>query len=73
MPYSIIMYNYCYFLYAVVAVSFNQRIYTVNEADRLLEVLLVLSNSASFDVTVTVFNTDGSAIGKEIWTCKFYI
>ena len=53
------------------AVSFNQLIYTVNEADRLLEVLLVLSNPASFDVTVTVFNTDGSAIGKEVCTYKF--
>lgn len=51
-----------------VAVSFNQRIYTVNEADRLLEVLLVLSNPALFDVTVTVFNTDGSAIGGNDYT-----
>ena len=45
---------------------FSQSAYSVNENDEPAQAVLVLSNPASTDITVEVYNTDGSAIGEYI-------
>ena len=47
-----------------ITVSFNQSTYSVNENDGPAQPILVLSNPSSTDITVLLFNVDGSAIGK---------
>ena len=47
-----------------IMVSFVQTTYIVNEGDGLVQIGLVLSNPSSTNVTVVVFNTDGSATGE---------
>ena len=44
--------------------SFNQSAYNVNEDDRLVRIVLVLSHPVSTDTTITVSTTDISAKGK---------
>jgi len=43
---------------------FEQPTYSVDEDDGPAQPVLVLSNPSSTDVTVQVFNTDGSATGE---------
>ena len=43
---------------------FSQSAYTVNENDVLAQAVLVLSNPLSIDITVELYNTDGSATGE---------
>ena len=43
---------------------FEDPIYTVNEGDGNVQPVLVLSNPSSTAITVEVFSTAGSAIGK---------
>ena len=43
---------------------FSQSAYSVNENDEPAQAVLVLTNPASTDITVEVYNTDGSAIGE---------
>ena len=43
---------------------FNQTAYSVNEGDGPAQPVLVLSNQSSTDITIKVFNTDGSATGE---------
>ena len=54
-------------------ISFEQPTYTVNEADGKVEPVLVLSNPLSSVITVQVFSTDKSALGKQLaneyWMC----
>ena len=45
--------------------NFNQSTYNVNEDDGPAQPVLVLSNPSSTDITISVFSTDGSAIGKD--------
>ena len=45
---------------------FSQSAYSVNENDEPAQAVLVLTNPASTDITVEVYNTDGSAIGEYI-------
>jgi len=45
-------------------VSFEQSTYNVKEDGGLAEPVLVLSNPSSINVTVQVFNMDGSATGE---------
>ena len=40
--------------------------YTVNETDEIVEPVLVLSNPSSSVITVQVFGTDRSALGKQL-------
>ena len=47
-----------------VSVSFNQSMYVINEIDRLLQPVLVLSNSVSKSVTVQVTSHNGTATGE---------
>ena len=47
-------------------INFNQPSYIVKEADGKVEPVLVLSNPSSSVITVQVFSTDGSAIGKQL-------
>ena len=54
------------FCLIVTTISFEQPTYTVYEADGKVEPVLVLSNPSSFDITVQVFSTDGSAFGKQL-------
>ena len=57
------MYTYCYHPPAI-TVMFNQSMYSVIEGAGLAQPVLVLSNPSSFESTVQVFSTDGSAIGE---------
>ena len=43
---------------------FSQSAYSVKENDEPAQAVLVLSSPSSTDVTVEVYNTDGSATGK---------
>ena len=45
---------------------FEHPIYTVNETDGIVQPVLVLSNLSSAPITVEVFSTGGSAIGKYV-------
>ena len=47
-----------------ITVMFNQTTYSVNENAGPAQPVLVLSNPSSTDITVQVFNTDGSATGE---------
>ena len=47
------------------SVKFNQSAYSVNEGNEVLQIVLVLSNPSSTDITVEVLSTDGSATGKQ--------
>ena len=43
---------------------FNQSVYSVNEDEGAAQLVLILTSPSSTDVTVEVFNTDGSATGE---------
>ena len=43
---------------------FNQSMYNVDEDDGLAQLILVLSNPSSSDITVQVVTEDGSATGE---------
>ena len=50
--------------FLVCNVRFEQSTYSVDEDDGPAQPVLVLSNPSSTDITVEVFNTDGSATGE---------
>ena len=52
------------FCFTVITVNFDQTVYNVDEDDGSAQPVLVLSNPSSTDITVVVFNTDGSATGE---------
>ena len=45
-------------------VSFSQSVYIFAEIDESVQIRLVLSMPSSINVTVQVFNTDGTATGE---------
>ena len=51
-------------MYVDITVMFSETMYSVDEDDGSAEIGLVLSNQSTTDITVEVFNTDGSAIGE---------
>ena len=51
--------------YLAPTVNFNQSAYNVDEDDGPVQLVLVLSNPSSTDITISVFSTDGSATGKD--------
>ena len=54
-----------FFLFLLaITVNFEQSMYSVNENAGPAQPVLVLSNPSSTDITVQVFNTDGSATGE---------
>ena len=55
-----------YFIGATSTVSFGRVAYTVKEVAGRVEPVLVLSSPTSMAITLQVFSTDGSAIGKSI-------
>jgi len=56
---------FTFILYTLVCiVSFEQAAYSVNEDAGPVQLVLVLSNPSSTDVTVELLSTDGTAIGK---------
>ena len=57
---------FTYFSVSAADISFEQRIYDVNETDRNLQTTLVLSNPSSSVITLQVFSIDGSATGKQL-------
>ena len=54
----------CISLFLGITVSFEQQTYSVDENAGPARPVLVLSNPSSMEFSVTVFNTDGSAIGE---------
>ena len=48
------------------SISFNQSTYGVNENEGLVEIILVLSNSVAFNITVQVRTNDSTATGKHV-------
>ena len=44
--------------------KFSQQLYSVDELEGQLQVILILSDSSTADVTITIFSNDGSATGK---------
>ena len=55
------------------SISFNQSIYIVNENERLVEVVLVLSNSAEIDIIVQVGTNDKTATGEHLISINIII
>ena len=51
-------------LFLVVIVSFNESVYGVNENDKQVQPVLVLSQSSSTDISVLITVLDGSATGE---------
>ena len=51
-------------LFLVVIVSFNESVYSVNENDKQVQPVLVLSQSSSTDISVLITVLDGSATGE---------
>ena len=51
----------------VITVMFRQSTFSVNEGAGRAQLVLVLGNPSSSDITITVFNTDVTAYG-EYWT-----
>ena len=51
-------------VFLVTSVNFSQSAYSVDENDGIVQLTLVLSIPSSSDITIEVFSTDGSAIGK---------
>ena len=49
---------------AAITVFFNQSSYNVVESDGSVQLVLVLSNSSSTDITINIFNNNGSAFGE---------
>ena len=47
-----------------ITVRFSQSTYSVNEGARAAQPVLVLSNPSSTDITVAVYNTNGTAFGE---------
>ena len=47
-----------------ITVSFNQSTYSVNEDAGTAQLLLMLSNPSSTDITVVVYNTNRTAFGE---------
>ena len=47
-------------------VSFEQQTYTVEEAEEMVILTLVLSNPSSTDINIEVLSIDGSATGKQL-------
>ena len=43
---------------------FNQSVYSVNEDEGAVQLVLILTSPSSTDITVEVFTTDGSATGE---------
>ena len=46
--------------------NFSQQLYNIDEYDGQVQVMLILSNLSTADVTITVFSNDGSATGKSV-------
>ena len=61
--YTITITNF-YLVVATYAVGFEQEAYSVNESSKNVQPVLILSGPSSTNITVKVFNTDESAIGK---------
>ena len=61
------MYTYInYYTIIDATVSFEQQTYTVEEAEEMVVLTLVLSNPSSTDISIEVFSTNGSATGKQL-------
>ena len=71
--YSLWLVHY-YSLYAYInyytiidaTVSFEQQTYTVEEAEEMVVLTLVLSNPSSTDISIEVLSIDGSTTGKQL-------
>ena len=48
----------------VITIKFEQLTYSANETEGAVRPVLILSNPLSTDITVEVFNTNGSATGE---------
>ena len=55
---------YCY-VYVATTVKFSQSAFNVNEDSGQVQPMLVLSNPASTNITVEVFNVNVTAVGKD--------
>ena len=56
--------NICSSFLIAVVIMFSQSTYSVNEDDGPVQPVLVLSEPSSTDITVQVFNADGTATGE---------
>ena len=56
--------NICSSFLIAFTIRFDQSTYSVNEDDGSAQPVLVLSKPSSTDVTVQVFNADGTATGE---------
>ena len=59
-----IIFDLFYGYNAVASVSFNQPTYSVNESDGMVQLVLLLSNQSTTDITVQVIDSDNSAMSK---------
>ena len=55
-----------------ITVGFNQTTYIINENDGALQLVLILSNPSSTDITIHVNITDGLATGEYSYLIASY-
>ena len=49
--------------------NFSQAVYAIGEDKRLVQLVLILSNPSTTDITIRVFSDDGSATGETLIIC----
>ena len=54
------------FYFIAATVRFEQQTYTVEEAEEMVVLTLVLNNPSSTDISIEVLTIDGSATGKQL-------
>ena len=52
------------FIPIAITVSFNQSVYSASETDGTAQLVIILSNPSSVDITVEVFSTSITAWGE---------
>ena len=60
-----------FYTFAVAAVNFANQVYDVAEGNSLVQLILTLSNPSSYNFTIRVLTTDGSATGKLLYYCRW--
>ena len=55
---------YCMCTFVVAAVNFANQVYDIVEGSDLVQLILTLSNPSSYNITIQVLTTEGSATGR---------
>ena len=67
--------NLCTYVYLPIAdtVSFNQSVYTADEEDGSIQIVLVLTSALPYDIVVQVISSNINTTGRYKLSCYTYI